>query len=110
MTQNCSSSILHVYVRGFDVVFITPRLGRVQVWRAVFVSPSPDDVFTRLGHGAGTKSTQRERGAKSGLVWNMEHGQCEHQGGRGEELHQQIFAALTIGQRTMVGSGPGQVA
>ena len=26
----------------------------------------------------------------------------------GEELHQQIFAALTIGHRTMVGSGPGQ--
>ena len=51
-----------------------------------------------------------ERGAKSGLVWNMEHGQCGHHGWRGEELHQQIFAALTIGQRTMVGSGAGQVA
>ena len=24
-----------------------------------------------------------ERGAKSGLVWNMEHGQCGHSGGRG---------------------------
>ena len=28
-------------------------------------------------------SGTEERGAKSGLVWNMEHGQCEHQGGRG---------------------------
>ena len=50
---------------------------------AVLVSPSPDDVFTRLGHGAGTKSTQWDRRAKSGLVRNMEHGQCGHHGGRG---------------------------
>ena len=81
-------------------------LGRVQVWRAVLVSPSPDDVFTRLGHGAGTKSTQWDRRAKSGLVWNMNN--VDIMGG--EELHQQIFAALTIGPRTMVASGPGQVA
>ena len=39
-------------------------------------------------------------------TWNMDN--VDIMGG--EELHQQIFAALTIGHRTMVGSGPGQVA
>ena len=72
----------------------------------VLVSPSPDDVFTRLGHGAGTKSTQWDRRAKSGLVRNMDNVNTTE----GEELHQQIFAALTIRHRTMVGSGPGHLA
>ena len=39
-------------------------------------------------------------------TWNMDN--VDIMGG--EELHQQIFAALTIGPRTMVGGGPGQVA
>ena len=39
-------------------------------------------------------------------TWNMDNVDIME----GEELHQQIFAALTIGHRTMVGSGPLQVA
>ena len=73
--------------------------------QTMYLQDSATELELRVLSGA------EERGAKSGLVWNMEHGQCGHHGWRlGEELHQQIFAALTIGHRTMVGSGAGQVA